>query len=224
MPTLPRELPKLAARFGEVLLPGSPDGCFPATATLDRSAGDGGVMSKLAPHPLADLFPMMEGTALANKLTMCGRNKYSTPLGAAIGYLIQWQEHDHVDKDSQPTHTAILQLAETFKGIEGSVEIAARGTRIIRSHSVLAMCHWIFSRKSSRAAADEFINKVIDGNDLKKGDPILYCRNRLMGMTRANSVGERIELVFKCWNAWRRGERIESYLKLSGAKLPKVSR
>ena len=43
----------------------------------------------------------------------------------------------------------------------------------IGSHAVLAFCHYVFWKASSRENADHFMTKLIEGDGLKKGDPIL---------------------------------------------------
>jgi hypothetical protein len=56
----------------------------------------------------------------------------------------------------------------------------------------------------------------------RRGDPILYCRNRLIGGGRGMPAHSRIELIFKCWNAYRMGHGVD-HCKLTG-KLPKIEK
>lgn len=161
---------------------------------------------------------------VSNFLAMKGR-KYSHVLGAATGYVLQWKQTGHLNHDAsvRPSKQAILEAAESLRGIDVSVEFTSAAMKTVRSHAVLAFCHHVFWRASSRENADHFMIKLMEGDSLRKGDPIFYCRNRLLGMGRESRAGTRAELVFKCWNAHRCNESI-GYFKMSGGKLPKVER
>lgn len=161
---------------------------------------------------------------VANFLSMKGR-KYTHVLGPASGYILQWKQLGWIpyDGSARPSKQAILQAADTIKGIDASVEFTSDCMKTVRSHAVLAFCHHAFWKASSREDADYFMTKLIHGDGLKKGDPILYCRNRLIGMGRNTRAGNRVELVFKCWNAHRNNHGIDHF-KLSGGKLPKLER
>lgn len=160
---------------------------------------------------------------VSNFLAMKGR-MYTHTLGAASGYFLQWSKTGVVSINGldRPSKQAILIAADEIKGIDKSVEFTVHCMKSIRSHAVLAFCHNVFWKRSGRDAADEFIGKLIDGDGLRKGTPLWYCRERLNGMPRGTTAQTRIELIFKCWNAWRRGEGI-THLKLSG-NLPKVEK
>jgi hypothetical protein len=162
--------------------------------------------------------------SVANFLQMKGR-VYAGYLSAAVNYYLQWTQNGsvvHSDTPSRPTKAQILSAADEMKGIDTSVEIAVGGIKSIRSVAAVAFCHHVFWKRAGREAADHFVNGLIEGDGLKKGDPILYCRNRLSGMGRGIPVSHRIELLFKCWNAYRLGHGVD-HCKLNG-RLPKVER
>lgn len=53
---------------------------------------------------------------------------------------------------------------------------------------------------------DEFFEKLISGENIKSGSPILKAREHLMDMKyKRSSAQQRMEAIFKYWNAWRRG-------------------
>lgn len=160
----------------------------------------------------------------SNFLAMQGR-AYTHVLAAAVGYIIQWRERGGISLDGSgaPTKTSVLKAADELKGIDESVAFTQLSMKTVRSHAVLAFCHYAFWKKSGRAAADEFITKLIEGDGLRKGDPILYCRNRLIGLGREVRAASRIELIFKCWNAYRLETPI-TYFALSGKKIPKLAK
>lgn len=160
---------------------------------------------------------------VSNFLAMKGR-KYTHVLGAAVGYYLQWRKHNAIRHDGaiRPSKQEVLAAADELRGIDASVEFTVPSMKTTRAHAVVAFCHYAFTKKAGRVEADAFIGRLIDGDSLKKGDPILYCRNRLIGMGRGPYANVRAELIFKCWNAWRLGARID-HCKLSGV-LPKLER
>lgn len=161
---------------------------------------------------------------VSNFLAMKGR-KYTHVLGPATGYVLLWKQHGWLrdGPDSRPTKQAILEGADAIRGIDTSVEFTAVSMKSTRSHAILAFCHHAFWKASSRETADHFMTKLMEGDGLKKGDAILYCRNRLLSMGRGVRASTKAELIFKCWNAWRSGHGIDHF-KMTGGKLPKLER
>lgn len=150
---------------------------------------------------------------------------YASVLSATVGYLVQWRNHGYLTTKGQmiPTTAEKLAAMEENQGLKGSVDFTADCSKTIRSHSTIAFCHFALAKKAGRAVADEFIQKLIDGDGLKKGDAIHYCRNRLIGMKREYNANDRCELIFKCWNKWRIGGRVTTF-RFTGGKLPKVEK
>lgn len=161
---------------------------------------------------------------VSNFLAMKGRH-YTHALGAACGYIVQWKQGGKINYagDQRPSKQTVLAAADELKGIDDSVEFTQAAMKTVRSHAVLAFCHWVFWKKSSREAADAFMSKLIEGDGLKKGDPILWCRNKLIASSRGVHAGDRAELIFKTWNAHRLGQTITAF-RVSGGPLPKVER
>lgn len=162
---------------------------------------------------------------VSNFLAMKGR-KYSLVLGASVNYTTQWRQVGRIvygSFEDKPTKQKILAAADEIKGIDTSVEFTAPAMKTVRSHAVLAFCHNVFWKKSSRENADFFLSKLIDGDGLRKGDPIYFCRQKLLSMGRGHDAGTRAELIFKCWNAWRTNSKIEVF-RATGKALPKVER
>lgn len=160
----------------------------------------------------------------ANFLSMKD-HRYSVVLSAALGYLLQWRKHGFVSTKGEmiPTTAEKLAAMDENLALQGSVEFTSPATKTVRAHAVLAFCHYVFAKRAGKAAADEFIRKLIDGDGLRKGDAIHYCRNRLLGMARGYAANDRCELVFKCWNKWRLGGLVTTF-RFTGGELPKVER
>lgn len=158
-----------------------------------------------------------------NFLSMKGATDTNN-LAATIGLLIQYAQVGTLLYGSvRATKTQIIEGYDRFRGVEGSVAIVADATKMkLGSRSALAFCHYTFKRKAGAEAADQFMQKLIDGDSLKKGDPIYHTRDRLLKFDRGTRAETRIEVVFKGWNAWRRGETL-SNIRSNGV-LPKVER
>jgi hypothetical protein len=159
----------------------------------------------------------------ANFLAMKGWHD-NNHLAATITLLLMYRSHGSVSHGiNRPTKTEIINAIEQFKGIQDSVDFVSDATRKkLGSRSALAFCHYTFWKKCSRQASDEFISTMIEGSGLRKDSPIYYCRERLRDMTRGTRAETRIELLFRCWNIWRRGESVTK-IPLSG-NLPKLER
>lgn len=161
----------------------------------------------------------------SNFLKMKGK-QYTTALAAAINYYLQWQKNGilaYGGGRARPTKADIVEAADELRGIDKSIEITVGSMKTIGNHGVLAFCHYAFKKRTDVETADYFILRLIDGDGLRKGNPIYYCRNRLLGMGRGYTAHNRSEIIFKCWNAWRTNATID-HLKLSGGKLPKLER
>jgi hypothetical protein len=162
---------------------------------------------------------------IGNFLAMKGQT-YTNILGPAVGFILQWKEHGRISTggdQARPTKAQIIAAVDELRGIDESVAFTAAAMKNIRSHAVLAFAHYVLWKRSSREAADRFMTKLFEGDELKRTDPILYCRERLRRMGRESMANARAELVFKCWNAHRRGEQIDKIV-IVGGKLPKVEK
>lgn len=163
---------------------------------------------------------------VSNFLSMKGRS-YTHALGAAVNYHLQWRGFNYINYASSPnmpTKAAILIAADELRGIDTSVEFTATCMKTLRAHAVIAFCHYVFWKRSSREAADNFIQKLIDGDNLRKDDPIFFCRSRLLAAKRGETANSKIELIFRAWNLHRIGTRISKPIRCSGSLLPKLER
>lgn len=147
----------------------------------------------------------------------------STQLAAAANYHWQYRTYGRLSNETRmkPTKSETMHEAYMYSGLENSVSVASKkGASLVGGIPFLAFCHFVFSQVNS-GAADRFIDMMIYGEGLKKGDPILYVRNRIMMERGKRRVAVKSEMVFKAWNAFRRGEKV-TYLKTVGGPLPKV--
>jgi len=121
-----------------------------------------------------------------------------------------------------PTKAQIRQTFWDNPGIKASMNALPSGAKnIARSRSVLAFCHYILTKRN-KEVADNFIRRLMLGDNLNLSDPIYRCRERMLGNERLRPE-EKVELIFNTWNASRRGKRLKQSTKLTG-NLPELER
>lgn len=89
--------------------------------------------------------------------------------------------------------------------------------------SPLATAYVLIARRNA-AECGVFFQRLADGAGLKRGDPILALRNRILQDNTVQSRGFRaqhkVEMIVRYWNAWRRGTSIQA-LRITG-DVPKI--
>lgn len=125
-----------------------------------------------------------------------------------------------------PIKREIQHIVEVTPTIAQSLHrVERKGSDAVGGRAVLAFCHWTFTRVSGvRADADSFMESLIYGSNLDIGSPILYVRNRLMAERGRLKPNEKAELIFRAWNAERRGDKKIQSFPIKGGALPVVER
>lgn len=155
-------------------------------------------------------------------------NGHSTAnvLGAAASLYWQYTTFGVLARGSnqRPTKGEVMRTVSDHPDIAKAVAFCHRkGIGSVGGHSLLAFVHYTVWKRAGRLNADEFIKSLVDGVGLSAQNPILYARNRLMferGKLRGNF---KAELIFKAWNAHRRGETLR-HIILTGNTLPKLEK
>lgn len=147
-----------------------------------------------------------------------------TNLAATIALILEYQKSQDIPKSyARATKTAIVQSASDLRGIQASVDLVQGATaRGLGSRSILAFCHFQFKKRAGVVVADEFITKLIDGDGLRKGDPIYHLRDRLLTMRGQVQQSLRCGLIFRTWNHWRLNESVNKIV--APHKLPRLER
>lgn len=139
---------------------------------------------------------------------------------AVAGLLWQYESRRRVSTQSvlRPTKQQVQETYRRHTHIADSVKFVPRkGSSMAGGVSTLAFCHFLMAKKN-RDAADYFIGKLVKGDGLGATDPVFVCRERLHGDKRMK-VEEKIELIFRAWNAHRVGRRLKK-LQVMGGELP----
>lgn len=152
----------------------------------------------------------------------------SVALAAVAKYVWQHANLGMLSSLSQfsPTKSEVLELVQTTPTIADSLKaIPTKGSDSVGGRSILAFVHWTFARVSgNKTNADLFIDSLVKGSNLGVRSPILYARNRLMSERGRLKPNEKAELMFRAWNAHRRGDSKVGSLPIKGGALPAVER
>lgn len=143
-------------------------------------------------------------------------------LAAMARCLWQWRTFGEITnaRGSSPTRSEVVATVEKNPGLMKSFAFVDRpNARSIRSVSVLGFCHFAFRSVSNQTSADYFMDALIDGAELKSGDPILTVRNRLIADRSSLRTPDKAELLFRAWNAHRL-EQTRVIFKVLGGELP----
>lgn len=149
-------------------------------------------------------------------------NVNTNVLAASANYFWQYRTHGWLPQSGgkKATKSEVLDVVNEHPGIVRSVAmVQVSAAAAVGGPSVLAFAHFAMRNTQHPEDADYFIHSLMSGAGLKAGSPILYARNRLVnerGRIRAN---EKAEIVFRGWNAWRRGESV-SRMVINGGLLP----
>ena len=173
--------------------------------------------------------------SVADFLSMQGYHD-THALGAVAGMLWTWDRHGRMPSGGsvRATKADSLQVildqenSNANSLVESLVFVARTKVNAICSRSILAFVHHAIWKKAGKHVADEFLDGIIEGVDLEKNSPVLYCRNRLVEMRSRSGAGSgevaisnKVELLLRGYNIWRRKERVSRSIPLSG-RLPEL--
>jgi len=111
------------------------------------------------------------------------------------------------------TNSEVQAWVAANPGIKDSVRRCSPIKRFSFSISMttVAAMHFFFCKKSEESA-DNFVGKLISGENLQAKSPILQLRNRMGVRDIKATTTEQMGLIIKAWNAYRTGQ-IMSQLK-----------
>jgi hypothetical protein len=143
-------------------------------------------------------------------------------LAAAARMVWRWREFGAIGHSGQrtPTRMELVGVVETNVGIARSLLAVGGKGKALCSVALLAFCHFAFRTVSSDLDVTYFFDALTEGDELKRGDPILNARNRLVAERNILSTEQKAELLFRAWNAHRKGETSRVAFRLSGGELP----
>ena len=157
----------------------------------------------------------------ADYLSMEG-NTNTNVLAAAANMVWQYRNKGLLSTAGRDkaTKSEVLEIVAENPGLTRSVAmVQVAAAAAVGGQSVLAFAHFTFRTTDHPEDADYFIHSILTGAGLKAGSPILYARNRLIGERGRIRANGKAEVIFKGWNAWRRGESL-SRMIITGGLLP----
>jgi hypothetical protein len=138
---------------------------------------------------------------------------------AAAAILVYKHETGNIRAGVSVSPSTIEEVVARHPGLPASVIEARASTRILHGAGAGAFCHYHFSRKDT-ALAEAFFRKLVTGEELHKGDPVLALRNLLREMRFGPA--DLAHRVIKAWNATRQ-RRSLSIIKVSpGETFPEI--
>lgn len=157
---------------------------------------------------------------IGDYLSMEGHSD-SNNLGATASFAWQWKNFDSISTASnhKATKGELKAFVDANPRLIACVDaVPTKGSFSVGGKACLAFCRYAFSSLAPKQEADTFIYHLMSGENLQVGSPILYARTRLMSGQRLN-IGEKAELLFRAWNAWRKDETVKT-IALQGGELP----
>lgn len=148
-------------------------------------------------------------------------------LAAAAGYVWQYSNRGNLSyaRHDRPTKGEVLRFVNEHPNIVHSVARSMRKEAdAVGGKSIVAFCHWVFAQRATGKDADEFIDGLMFGDSLDPDSPILYARNRLITERGKLRPAGKAELIFKAWNALRRGTTLRRIVitATSSGRLPEL--
>lgn len=145
-------------------------------------------------------------------------------VASASRFLWMWRTYGFVRAGGSqaPTRSELIHVALDNPGLAKSLNfVQSRKAKQIPvgSVAVLGFAHFAFKTVSNNEAANFFFDCLLEGANLNRGDPILYTRNRLIAERSLLNSAQKIELLFRGWNAHRKGET-RVLVRLTGGELP----
>lgn len=136
----------------------------------------------------------------------------SMHVGAALGMLYRYRLQGTLNRPPNPllpTIKSLEGLLEQEPGIEQAVPLAVKlAHRLHIGIGTAALLIHLMGEKDEEDAK-AFWENVLSGEDLKKDSPIFRLRERLMAKGRLQPT-EVMVISIKAWNAWRKGETMQT--------------
>lgn len=152
-----------------------------------------------------------------NYLAMGGQ-KDANHVAAVASFIWQYETLGRLAAGSnqRPTKAQVHQTAEDHPRIYDSLLAIPKGGTKVATKSVLAFCHYQIARRAGNHAATAFILNLSLGGVEGRNNPINRVRDRLLESGKKMRAPEKIELIFRGWNAVRKGRRMDKSVALRG--------
>lgn len=206
------------------------DGQHRLQAVVDSGVSIESLVMRDMPIDVQDTVDTGRRRRLADILAIEGHSD-THALGAALSMLHRFRTGKRIDYShaGAPSPQQALELLEREPGIRESVREARRVTKQVGGPiGVFGALHHLFTEVDP-VAAKEFFDRLADGADLAKDDPLLHLRNQLARPRKdrnyAQSPSTIAAITIKAFNLRRAGRRVdllsfkktESFPRIDGA-------
>lgn len=150
----------------------------------------------------------------------------SNHLAATAGMLIEIERHGKLISQAaaKPNKSEIRERVLQDSDIEASFKFVRRkGAKRIASFTTLATAHYLFSQADADDA-DVFMDRLIEGTELKARDPVFVVREKLISREVRLNKNEQLKALIMAWNNFRAGKTVRTltHRVQRGEKLPGV--
>ncbi len=136
--------------------------------------------------------------------------KNTAALAAALKWIWLHENGFIFDRVKAPTNAELEDVLERCRELRESVKLANQLRNVIAPGMGVAL-HYLFSQKD-REIGDEFIQRLIDGENINKEFPVWHLREKLLTDRGARKTklpdGERWVISIKAWNATRQSKKV----------------
>lgn len=138
--------------------------------------------------------------------------KNTATLAAALKWIWLHENGYIFDRVKAPTNAELEDVLERHPGLRESAKLVNQLRNVISPGMGVAL-RYLFLQKD-REIGDEFIQRLIDGENINKDFPVWHLRAKLLvdrGSRKTRlSDGERWVISIKAWNATRQNKKIVS--------------
>lgn len=148
-------------------------------------------------------------------------------LAAAAQHAWQFQNYGMLNPRTmvgRATKSEVLKFVEVNPGLRRSLEMfSMKNSRGLGGQALLGFCHYAIGQVGRPEDVDNFFIALIEGVNLGRGHPALYVRTRMLSLIKDRDTNAKAELIFRAWNAWRKGQKLDK-VWLQGGVLPTLER
>ena len=134
----------------------------------------------------------------------------SNNLSSAMNLIQRWEMGDMHSNYSLTNEEGITMIKRRPEAVTSLKFVAKITGGNIIPRSSIAFLHYVFSKRNKRAA-NEFINRLISGENLKISHPIYILREKLINSRNGSKAKQltrlqKLAICVKAWNAVRQGK------------------
>lgn len=194
------------------------DGQHRLTASVKSNKAFFAIIVRGLDEAVFDTFDVGNKRSFADILSDMGEINTAL-LAGAIRQLWQLENGFVQARTVSPSINELLDTLERHPTLRTSVSYG-NNFRKLGAPSQLAALHYCFKR-ADPTVADEFIERLVHGDNLDRGSPILALRDILIedknNPRRRMGVAERVAITIKAWNGFLAGAEVK-WLRFTPAR------